>query len=244
MLAGLERAGIPPAPEKGIRKENGMSMRTIGYLGAAAVAALSVTLAGSPAFADDPVAVLTTGSVGGANVAVGDVLSASLLTGTTADFASTSGSATGVHCATSTFVASVVDNPAGPGVATESTTAQTFGSCTANIAGVLGVTSVIVNNAPFATTVDSTTGAVAVSGPIQTTLKLRTLLGSITCVYQSDQTAIAGTAAAGDSSIAFADQQFDKASGSALCPSNGYFTANYSPVTDTSVDGSPAVYTN
>jgi hypothetical protein len=221
-----------------------MSMRAFGYLGAATVAALSMTLASGPAFADDPVAVLTTGSVAGTNVAVGDVLSASLLTGTTADFATTSGSATGVHCAVSTFVASVVDNPAGPGVATESTTAQTFGSCTTNIVGVTSVTSVIVDNAPFATTVDSTTGAVSVSGPIQTTLKLRTILGTITCVYHSDTTAIAGTAAAGDSSIAFADQQFDKTSGSALCPANGFFTANYSPVSDTSVDGSPAVYTN
>lgn len=221
-----------------------MSLRAFGYLGAAAVAALSVALTGGPAFADDPVAVLTTGGVGGTNVAVGDVLSASLLAGTTADFATTSGSTTGVHCATSAFVASVVDNPAAPGVATESTTAQTFGSCTTDIIGVTSVTGVTVDNAPFATTVDSTTGAVSVTGPIQTTLKLRTILGTITCVYHSDTAAIAGTAAAGQSSIAFAGQQFDKTSGSGLCPANGFFTADYSPVSDTSVEGSPAVYTN
>jgi len=222
-------------------------MRAFGYLGIAAAAAMSVALIGTPALADDAVAVLTTGSIGGANVANNDVLSASLATGTTADFATTSGGTTGIHCAESTFTATVVDNPAAPGVATESTTAQTFASCTTNILGATGVTSVIVNNAPFATTVNST-GVVTVSGtdaaPIQTTLKLSTILGSATCVYRANGNAITGTASSTDSGIAFANQQFNKFSGSITCPSNGYFTVNYSPILDTSVDGSPAVYTN
>jgi hypothetical protein len=225
-------------------------MRVIRYLGIAAVAAVSVALPGAPALADDPpaVAVLTTGSAGGADVAAGDVLTASVAAGTTADFATASGGGTGVKCAASTFTATVVDNPAAPGVATESTTAQTFASCTANIFGVTGVTSVVVENVPFATTVDSSTGAVTVSGtdaaPIQTTLKLRTILGSVTCVYRANGGAIAGTASATESSIAFADQQFTKFSGPITCPSNGYFTATYNPVTDTSVADGPAVYIN
>src|SRR5690349_18474227 len=100
----------------------------------AAVAALSAALVGSPAnAAADEVNVLTTGSAGGAAVTVGDVLTAGIKAGTTADFATTSGGTTGVKCAASSFTASVVDNPVAPGVATESTTAQTFGSCTANI---------------------------------------------------------------------------------------------------------------
>jgi hypothetical protein len=228
-------------------------MRRIGYLGIAAAAAVSVAMLGSPALADDDpvpavVDVLTTGSVGGANVAVGDMLSASVAAGTTADFATASGGTTGVKCAVSTFTATVVDNPAVPGIATESTTGQTFDSCTANIFGVIGVTSVVVNNLPFATTVESGTAAVSVTGtdaaPIQTTLKLRTILGSVTCVYRANGNAIAGVAGSGDSSISFANQQFNKFSGPITCPSNGFFTASYAPVLDTSLADSPEVFTN
>jgi hypothetical protein len=227
-------------------------MRRIGYLGIAAAVAVSVAMLGSPAHADDPVPavvdVLTTGSVGGANVAAGDVLSASVAAGTTADFATASGGTTGVKCAVSTFTATVVDNPAVPGVATESTTAQTFDSCTANILGVTGVTGVVVDNLPFATTVESGTAAVAVTGtdaaPIQTTLTLRTILGTVTCVYRANGNAIAGVAGTGASSISFANQQFNKFSGPITCPANGFFTASYAPVLDTSLADSPAVFTN
>lgn len=226
-------------------------MRRIGYLGMAAAAA-SVLLVGSPALADDApvpavVNVLTVGSAGGANVAVGDVLTASIVAGSTANFATTSGSTTGVKCAVSTFTAAVVNNPVAPGVAIESTTAQTFGSCTANILGVTGVTSVVVDNVPFATTVSSA-GVVTVTGtdaaPIQTTLKLRTILGSVTCVYRADADAIKGVAGLTDSSIAFGDQKFNKFSGPITCPANGFFTANYTPVLDTSLTDTSAVFVN
>jgi hypothetical protein len=223
-------------------------MRRIGYLGIAAAAAVSAALLSSPALADDPADVLTTGGVGGANVAAGDVLSASVAAGTTADFATASGGTTGVKCAVSTFTATVVDNPAVPGTAIESTTAQTFDSCTADILGVTGVTSVVVDNLPFATTVESGTAAVSVTGtdaaPIQTTLKLRTILGSVTCVYRADGNAIAGVAGIDASSISFANQQFNKFSGPATCPANGYFTVSYAPVLDTSLADTPAVFTN
>lgn len=213
-----------------------------------ALAALAVGLLASPARADDPVAVLTTGSLAGANVAAGDVLNASVAAGTTADFATEAGGTTGVHCAQSSFTATVVDNPAAPGVATESTTAHTFGSCTVNILGATSVRSVTVNNLPFATTVDGTTGAVTVSGttaaPIQTTLVLGTILGSTTCVYRATNGSIVGVSSNTDNSIAFKDQPFTKFSGSFTCPGAGYFTARYAPVVDTSVDGSPAVFTN
>jgi hypothetical protein len=219
-----------------------------------AVAALSVVLTGSPAFAaEDDVAVLTTGGPAGAAVAVGDVLTATVATGTTADFATSSGGSTGVKCAESSFTAAVVDNPVAPGVATESTTAQTFGSCTANILGVTRVNGVTVNNTPFATTVASSTDGsgtptVTVSGtetaPIQTTLRLGTILGSVTCVYTATNGSITGTASNADNSIAFADQPFTKASGPITCPGSGFFTATYAPVLDTTVEGTPAVFTN
>ena len=223
-------------------------MRAFRYLGTAAAAVACATALGSPALADDPIAVLTTGAVGGPNVAVGDVLTAAIVTGTTADFATASGGTTGVKCAVSSFTATVVDNPPAPGTALESTTAQTFSSCTANIFGVTGVGSVVVNNVPFATAVDGTTGAVAVTGtdaaPIQTTLRLNTILGSVTCVYRANGNAIAGTAGTGESSIAFANQQFNKFSGPITCPANGFFTARYSPVLDTTLPDTPAVFTN
>ena len=216
----------------------------------AALAALALALVGSPARADDPASVLTAGAAGtdGVNVAVGDVLNASVAAGTTANFANSAGGSTGVKCAVSSFTATVTDNPAASGVASESTTAHTFSSCTANIFGVTKVNSVTVNNLPFGTTVDSATGAVTVTGtdtaPIQTTLSLGTLLGSITCVFQATNGSISGVASNTDNSISFTDQAFTKTSGSGLCPSSGFFTATYAPVQDTSVDGSPSVFTN
>lgn len=219
-------------------------MRFTRTIVATAVASVSLALMGAPAYADD-VDVLTTGSLAGTNAAVGDVTVASLSTGTTAFFATTSGGTTGVSCAASSFSATIVDNPVAPGTATESTTAQTFGTCTANITGVTKVNSVVVANAPFATTVASD-GTVTVSGtstaPIQTTLSLGTLLGSISCVYQA--TSITGTSSNTDNSITFTNQAFPKYSGSILCPSNGYFTASYAPVQDTTVTDSPSIFTN
>jgi len=219
-------------------------MRFTRTIVATAVASVSLALMGAPAYAAD-VDVLTTGSLAGANATAGDVLTASLPSGTTAFFATTSGGTTGVSCTASSFTATVVDNPVAPGTATESTTGQTFGTCTANILGVTSVSSVTVNNAPFATTVASD-GTVTVSGtstaPIQTTLVLGTILGSITCVYQA--ASIAGTASNTDNSITFTNQAFAKTSGAITCPSNGYFTAVYAPVLDSTVAGSPAIFTN
>ena len=175
-------------------------------------------------------AVLTTAN---GDVAVGDVLNASLAGGTTATLYSSATGTSGVSCATSAFSATVTDNPTAPGTATESLTAHSFSNCTANVVGVLGVTSITVNNLPYTTSVasDGTVTVTPASGStIQTTVVLRTLLGSINCVYQAPS--LTGTASNADNSITFAAQQFTKSSGSSLCFANGYFTAKYSPVTD------------
>ncbi|WP_369226292.1 Tat pathway signal sequence domain protein [Streptomyces sp. R39] len=206
-------------------------MRTRSLLAlAGTVVALSVA-ATVPASADG--AVLTTGSAGGTAVAVGDTLSASLASGTTATLYSSATSTSGITCAASTFTATVTDNPAASGTATESATAQTFGSCTSNVTGVTGVSSITVDNMPYTTTVASD-GTVTVTPPsgsaIQTTVKLKTLLGSITCVYQAPS--LTGTSSNTDNSLGFSNQAFTKTSGSILCPSAGYFTAKYAPVTD------------
>ncbi|WP_073951382.1 Tat pathway signal sequence domain protein [Streptomyces kebangsaanensis] len=209
-------------------------MRTRPFLTlAAAVAALTLP-AIAPASAAGG-AVLTTGGADGTPVAVGDVLAAQLASGTSATLYSSATGTSGVSCTASTFAATVTDNPAAPGTATESVTGHTFdsGSCTSNVVGVLGVSGITVDNLPYTATVDSggtLTVTPAGGSTIQTTVKLRTLLGSVTCVYRA--AALTGKADNADSSIAFTNQQFTKVSGSSLCFSNGYFTAKYAPVTD------------
>ncbi|MGW0330991.1 Tat pathway signal sequence domain protein [Streptomyces sp. NPDC003011] len=217
-------------------------MRTRSLLTlAGAVAALTLPAAVPASAAETPV--LTTGGLGGTPVAVGDVLTAPLATGTTATLYSSATGTSGISCTSSQFTATVTDNPAAPGTATESVTAHTFdsGSCTANVVGVLGVTSITVNNLPYATSVnsDGTLTVTPASGSaIQTTVVLRTLLGSINCVYRTPS--LIGKADNADNSITFTNQQFTKASGSSLCFANGYFTAKYAPVTD----GGAPVYVN
>jgi hypothetical protein len=221
-------------------------MRTTRSLFAVAGAAAALTMSAvSPASADG--AVLTIGSAGGPAVAVGDVLNASLAGGTAATLYSSATGTSGVSCASSAFTATATDNPAAPGTATESLTGQTFDSsnCTSNVTGVLGVRGITVDNLPYVTTVASdgtVTVAPAAGSSIQTTVKLRTLLGTITCVYQAPS--LTGTTSNTDNGITFGSQHFTKSSGSSLCFGNGYFTAKYAPVTDTGVAGSPAVYVN
>ncbi|WP_037621799.1 hypothetical protein [Streptomyces aureus] len=221
-------------------------MRTRSLLALAGVVAALTASAVVPASADD-VAVLTTGSAGGTPVAVGDVLAASLASGTNATLYSSATGTSGVSCSASTFTATAADNPAAPGTATESLTGHTFdaSSCSSNVVGVLGVTSITVDNLPYSTAVGSdgsVTVTPAAGSTIQTTVKLRSLLGTLTCVYRANS--LSGTANNTDNSITFTNQQFTKFSGSSLCFANGYFTAKYAPVTDTSQAGSPVVFVN
>ncbi|MGW5331341.1 Tat pathway signal sequence domain protein [Streptomyces bauhiniae] len=207
-------------------------MRTFLAL-AGTVTALTVAVA-VPASADAGT-VLTTGGVGGTAVAVGDTLTAPLAAGTSATLYSSATGTSGVNCKASQFTAQVTGNPAAPGAATESVTGHTFDSstCTSNVTGVLGVNGITVDNLPYTASVssDGTLSVAPASGStIQTTVRLRTLLGSVTCVYQAP--GLTGKADNADNSITFTNQQFSKVSGSSLCFASGYFTAKYAPVTD------------
>jgi hypothetical protein len=168
-------------------------------------------------------------------------VTASLASGTAATFYSSPTGTSGVRCTSSQFAATVTDNPAAPGTATESLTAHSFASCTSNVSGVTGVNSITVQNLPYTTTVTSA-GVVTVSPPsgstIRTTVSLRTLLGNVTCVYQGS--GLTGTASNATNSIAFSNQPFSKVSGSSLCFANAYFSATYAPVTS----GGAAVFVN
>ncbi|MGW3145383.1 Tat pathway signal sequence domain protein [Streptomyces sp. NPDC001177] len=216
-------------------------MRTRSLLALAGTVVALTAAATVPASADG--AVLTTGGTGGTAVAVGDVLTAPLAGGSSATLYSSATGTSGVTCTSSTFTATVTDNPAAPGTATESVNAQTFdsSSCTSNVLGVTGVTSITVDNLPYTTSVasDGTLTVTPASGStIRTTVKLKTLLGSITCVYQA--AGLTGKADNTDNSIAFTNQQFTKSSGSSLCFASGFFTAKYAPVSDAGA----AVYVN
>lgn len=212
-------------------------------LGAAVAAVLAIT--GSASATVSAGNVLTTGSPTGAAVASGDVLSASLATGSTARIATTLGGSTGITCNTSAFTATANANPAAPGTATETVTAHTLSSCTTNIVGATGVQSITVNNLPFAASVTSggsLTVSAGAAGPIQTTLKINTILGVTTCVYRAGS--LTATPSNTDNSLTFTDQLFTKFSGPGTCPANGYFTAKYGPVRDTTQAGSPVVFVN
>ncbi|MFJ8830684.1 Tat pathway signal sequence domain protein [Micromonospora aurantiaca] len=228
-------------------------MPRYGRIGAglAALALLTGLVGAAPATAAPTTslasAVLTYPTVAGTAVSVGDVIQASLRSGTNATFYSSTSGSTGVKCAASSFSAKVLTNPTAPGTATESLTAQSFSSCTTNVFGTTGVQSVTVNNLPYTTSVTSA-GVVKISGttaaPIQSTVVLNSLLGAITCVYRTSTNTLTGTASNGTNSISFTNQVLTKFSGPSLCFGTAYFTASYSPVKDTSKTGSPAVYVN
>jgi hypothetical protein len=217
-------------------------------VGLAAVALLGSLVAAAPATAAPDTAsalannVLTTGSAGGTAVAVGDTLQASLLGGTTANFYNGASSTTGVKCSASTFTAKTLTNPAAPGTATESLTGQTFGTCTSNVVGTLGVNSVTVNNLPYGVSVTSA-GVVTLTGNVAATVSLRSLIGNITCTYTANGGAITGRASNTNNSITFTNQIFTKTSGPGTCFNTAYWSATYSPVRDTT-QGGALVYVN
>ncbi|MFI2609131.1 Tat pathway signal sequence domain protein [Kitasatospora sp. NPDC018619] len=220
---------------------------TAAVCAAAALAPAAAPASASPApLAAGPV--LTAGSAGGTAVAVGDALAAPLAAGTKATFYSTATSTTGVTCAASQLSASVLGNPAAPGSASASLTGLTFGSCTANVTGVTSVRSLTVGNLPYGVTVSDAAGLPVTltggsAGAIQATAVLDSWFGTITCSYQLSG-AFTGSADNTAHSLAFRTEHFAKSGGSTLCPADGYFSATYGPVADTSQPGAPAVFVN
>lgn len=218
--------------------------------GLVALALLTGLVAATPASADPSAAlagnVLTYPTAGGTAVAVNDVIQASLKTGTNATFYNSTSGTTGIKCVASSFSAKVLTNPIAPGTATESLTAQSFGTCTTNVFGTTGVQSIALNNLPYATSVTSA-GVVKISGttaaPVQSTVVLNSLLGAITCVYRTSTNSLTGAAVNTTNSITFTNQPFTKFSGPSLCFGTAYFSATYSPVRD-STKGNAAVYVN
>ena len=218
-------------------------MRKYLGLGAAAALGLVTAFTAVPAASADSVAVLTTGSAGGANVTVGDTLQAGLSGTSTSSFLDANGK--GVTCSAANFAASVTDNPAAPGVASESITALGFSGCTSNISGVKSVKSITIDNLPYAATVDDSTDTITISGSVHATISLGLVIGSATCKYTGPSTGVSGSVSLTDGSLSFSNQTFTRDTGSwAGCPSPESFSATFGPVLDTSVAGSPSVFLN
>jgi len=217
-------------------------MRTYLYLAAVTASAAAMALAMTPADAATG-HVLTVGKVGGTAVKSGAVLKASLASGASAVFATSSGVVT---CKSASFNAKVTNNPTKPGKAAESVTGQTFSKCKVNVTGGT-VNSVKVNNLPYNSTVSDAKGdPVTVSGtskskPLSFTVSV-TITGVGTVVCTSTAASIKGNASNTGSTITFSKQKFTTSSGG-LC-TNGTFSATFGPVKDTSVTGSPAVFVN
>ncbi|MFJ1705937.1 Tat pathway signal sequence domain protein [Kitasatospora sp. NPDC088346] len=226
-------------------------MRMHRHLAATVTLGAALALGAVPASATPhPAAtpVLTTGGAGGTAVAVGDVLAAPLAATTRATFFSAANSTTGVTCAVSQLAATVQSNPVAPATATASLTALTFGSCTSNVTGVTSVRSLTVGNLPYGIAVDDAAGLPvtltgAATGPIQATAVLNSWFGTLTCTYQLSG-AFTGNADNTAHSLAFRNEHFAKSGGSLLCPADGYFSATYGAVTDSTQPGSPAVHVN
>jgi hypothetical protein len=211
------------------------------YLATVAASAAVVALPASSAYAANNV--LTIGSTGGTAVKTGAVLSSGLAKGTSAVF---SLSAETLTCTASKISATVKTNPAKPGSATGSLTAQSFSKCTVNVSGVT-FKSIQVKNLPYPVSVSDATGfPVKVSGQSKTksiliTVTVTFMGSSISCTYKAGS--ISGHASNTGNSISFSKQKLTAVS-PAPCAASATFSAKYGPVVDSSVTGSPKVFVN
>lgn len=234
------------------------------YLIISATAALAaLTLIGAASYASASTTdVLTYGSAGGTNVAVGNVLTSSLSSGTDATFYTTPGGTTGGSCSAGSLSTSVTSNPAAGGTADSSTSSQTFGTCSDNLSytinsiylqsaytaaisqygvGVSTISAVMTGTIPLGVYGPETgnSGARSEVCPETSLMKpgiVPTCGTSVTCYYTG--TNLSGTNVFTNQELVATDES------NSLCPADMYFSATYNPLTDTSVTGDPQVYVN
>lgn len=204
-------------------------------VGALAAALLAAVMTGSAAWATADV--LTVGSVGGPNVAVGDTLKAS----GPASLCSTSGSAC-IKCPTTTFSGTVSTNPPAPGTATGTVDSMAVSSgCTTSISGctLMGIG---LANLPLAWSVNSN-GSVTIapgsSGPIQVKFMLACSGFTFTCAYHVHDSSGDLSGMWSGSTVTFTNVQFDKISGPNPCFATGLFNAKLAVT-----DGGQPVFVN
>jgi hypothetical protein len=222
-------------------------------LAATAAAAMLLPLAAATAAEASPAAthdVLTTGKVGGTNVAAKATLSASLPKKGTVTFSV--GSAFGAKCPTASMTFTVVKNPAKPGSASLNLTKSTVGG-KCKFSGTLGPDvsslSMSLKKAPYKAAISDAKGdPVTISGQVVKVVVVTTIsgVGTLTCYYSAKTTT--GAYSNKNSGISFSKQKLTlvKSGSSADCadvPSATY-SATYAPTKDTSVKGSPSVFVN
>ncbi|HSR23435.1 MAG TPA: hypothetical protein VLW53_07780 [Candidatus Eisenbacteria bacterium] len=228
-------------------------MRRYWYLAIAGVIASALAILPLSAFA--AAAVLTVSSTSGPAVANGDTLTGTLSGNAT--FTNKANSSQFVTCTSSTIAAIGGDNPVPQGIAKETVTGQTFGSCTiTGVPGATGVNSVNTNattGCPWNASIDDHTSPATVTispstvggcpTSIQATVNVQTIFGPINCVYQPHGGTIPATAKlASSEGIRFTNAQWDKVSGPGTCFTNALFSALY-PFVD-ATQGNGAVFAN
>lgn len=216
------------------------------------VAVASAAVLAAPIVADAAPAahshVLTIRKTKGTAVRAGAKLQASLVKGTSAVFSLTGGFSLTIKCKASTFTAKVIKNPTAPGKATESITSQSIGKCAVNFMGATVKNTKSLNLPYNATASDKKGDPVSVTGrsktkPIELSATASLGTTSITCKYAA--ASVAGAASNKGNTVTFTKQKLKKAAGSnSACPTTATFSAKYGPLKDTSVKGSPAVFTN
>ncbi|MGF1425696.1 Tat pathway signal sequence domain protein [Kitasatospora sp. LaBMicrA B282] len=211
-------------------------MRITNLLAVMAAATSLAVSGAAPAFAQGPndgPAILTLGGPAGTAVPVGDVLSGTLVPGT---FQLTIDGFLGVTCTSSSGSATVTSNPAAPGTVTASLNgAPAPGGCT----GIPGVSLQSVDLGQFNASA-SDTGSPQ-SFPVRATVTVSTLLGPISCTYQ---TAVAASLDRASQSLAITAQSSGVSDNPVVCPASASLSATYGSFTDTSRPGNPSVYVN
>lgn len=192
-------------------------MRGLRYVTAAVAASLLAALSVAPAYAATDV--LTVGSVGGPNVAVGDSLSAS----GPSSLKSADGSLS-IQCSSSTTAVTVDSNPPAPGTAQGSVDSIFLSGCVAT-GGTLQ--SVSLDHLPYVVSLTSA-GAVTVSpgssGLIQVTIRIAVFGVTATCIFRPHGGSISGAFSNADSTVTF-NQQFDRVTGPPACPASLLWSA-------------------
>ena len=190
----------------------------------AAVLGLAAGIGAAPTPAAAAVTdVLTVGSVGGPNVAVGDVLKSGLKAGTVVTFG------TVVTCAASTMGFTVTSNPPAGNVAAGSLSALSYASCTSSSG--MSCPASTATNLPYTINI-SGAGNVVTLNTYSAIVRVCTPVGTANCVYSFQS--MTGGWSNTDSSIALTVMLI-KSGGPGLCKGTLTMRATYAPVVDTSL---------
>jgi hypothetical protein len=176
--------------------------------------------------------VLTTGSVGGASAAVGDLLSSSVVGGP--------------DCTSASAKAAVHFNPARPGTATLRLTSFSFNNCTIDMGPGVGTlpAAIVANNLPYSMSLGDGVGDPATLGPVSLTISVSS--GSSSCTYTSPGS-LTGNYSNGTATVTFSGSLALSSGTGPLsdnCPSSSLNIPRLTSMADSSQSGSPAVFVN